>query len=197
MTGQLLVDPNGESTHTRFLFQLCDAQDRPFTLEFRDIRKFGRLHLTAGHPAPRIEVLGPDAWRGSWGADYLGRRLKGRTAPLKAFLLDQRHLSGIGNIYADEILWWTGLSPLRACGSLSADEVSRLAEEIPRRLGEGVRLLGCSISDFVDTQGAPGTFQEWLQAYGRQGQECRRCGARLERAVVAGRGTAYCAGCQV
>jgi formamidopyrimidine-DNA glycosylase len=196
MTGQLLIDASDESVHTRFLFRLRDAQGRPFTLQFRDMRKFGRVHLTSGGPAPRIAGLGPDAWRGSWDAGYLERRVKGRTAPLKAFLLDQRHLSGIGNIYADEILWWTGLSPLRPSGSLTAAEVARLAEEIPRRLGEGVRLLGCSISDFVDTQGEPGAFQEWLQAYGRHGQECGRCGARLERVVVGGRGTAYCPGCQ-
>jgi formamidopyrimidine-DNA glycosylase len=197
MTGQLLIDPTGDSVHTRFLFRLRDAHGRSITLQFRDIRKFGRLHLTAGGPAPRIVGLGPDAWRGSWDPDYLKRRLHGRTAPLKAFLLDQRHLSGIGNIYADEILWWTGLSPLRRCGSLSTTEVGRLAEEIPRRLDEGVRLLGCSISDFVDTQGEPGAFQDWLRAYGRQGQECGRCGARLERVVVGGRGTAYCPGCQI
>jgi formamidopyrimidine-DNA glycosylase len=196
MTGQLLIDPVGDSVHTRFLFRLRDARGRSVTLQFRDIRKFGRLHLTAGGPAPRIAGLGPDAWRGSWDPEYLERRLRGRTAPLKAFLLDQRHLSGIGNIYADEILWWTGLSPLRRCGSLSATEVARLAEEIPRRLGEGVRLLGCSISDFIDTQGEPGTFQDGLRAYGRQGQECGRCGTRLERVVVGGRGTAYCPGCQ-
>jgi formamidopyrimidine-DNA glycosylase len=196
MTGQLLLEPDRESAHTRFLFRLRDAQGGPFTLEFRDIRKFGRLHLTAGRPAPRIEKLGPDAWRGAWDIAYLGQRLKGRTAPLKAFLLDQRHLAGIGNIYADEILWWTALSPLRPSGSLTAVELEMLAEEIPRRLGEGVRLLGCSISDFVDTQGAPGSFQEWLQAYGRQGQECRRCGAQMQRVVVAGRGTAYCPECQ-
>ncbi len=196
MTGQLLIDAAGDSSHTRFLFRLGDPVGRPFDLEFRDVRKFGRVHVTVDGPAPRIAGLGPDAWRGSWDADYLGRRLHGRTAPLKAFLLDQRHLAGIGNIYADEILWWTGLSPLRPCGSLSGDEVARLAEEIPRRLGEGVRLLGCSISDFVDTQGEPGTFQDWLRAYGRQGQECGRCGVRLERVVVGGRGTAYCPGCQ-
>jgi formamidopyrimidine-DNA glycosylase len=196
MTGQLLLDPAGDSAHTRFLFRLRDAQNQPFTLEFRDIRKFGRVHLTAAGPAPRIGGLGPDAWLGRWDADYLERRLRNRTAPLKAFLLDQRHLSGIGNIYADEILWWAGLSPLRPSGSLNPAEVARLAEEIRLRLGEGVRLLGCSISDFVDTYGEPGEFQEGLRAYGRQGQECTRCGARLERVVVGGRGTAFCPGCQ-
>lgn len=197
MTGQLLVDPNdGLGPHTRFLFELKDAGGRATTLEFRDTRKFGRLHLTSGVPAPRLGALGPDAWQGSWDAAYLEQRLRSRKVALKAFLLDQRHLSGIGNIYADEILWWTGLSPLRPSGSLSAEEVARLSEEIPRRLDEGVRLLGCSLSDFVDTAGEPGEFQDWLQAYGRQGQTCARCGGTLVRVVVGGRGTTYCPDCQ-
>ena len=209
MTGQLLIGPDDRAprevefhpqalatSHTRFVFRLVDGDGEHTWLEFRDMRKFGRLHLTRGAPALRLGGLGPDAWQGSWDRDYLEERLRGRTAPLKAFLLDQRHLAGIGNIYADEILWWTGLSPLRPSGSLSGEEVTRLAEEIPRRLGEGVRLLGCSISDFVDTQGQSGSFQDWLRAYGRHGQACRRCGCTLVRVVVGGRGTAYCPSCQ-
>lgn len=208
MTGQLLIDPAQPGTHTRFVFRLASgstgaapggaapAPGREIRLEFRDTRKFGRLHLTDGGPAPRLEQLGPDAWKGDWDAAYLGRRLRDRSAPLKAFLLDQRHLAGIGNIYADEILWWTALSPLREAGSLVEEQVTCLADEIRTRLAEGVRLLGCSLSDFVDTEGQPGGFQEWLQAYGRQGQECRRCGSTMARAVVAGRGTAYCPDCQ-
>lgn len=196
MTGQLLVDPTDRSAHTRFLFRLEGEGGRKVTLEFRDIRKFGRLHLTLGGPAPRLDALGPDAWRGDWDSDYLRARLDRRSAPLKAFLLDQRNLAGIGNIYADEILWWTELSPLRAAGSLSGPEVQALALEIPRRLGEGVKLLGCSVSDFVDTAGKQGGFQNWLQAYGRQGQPCGRCGGTFVRVVVGGRGTSYCPDCQ-
>ena len=204
MTGQLLIDPAGVGGHTRFVFHLKDTGAggtiaRPVNLvrlEFRDVRKFGRVHLTAGAPAPRLRQLGPDAWKGEWDAAYLERRLHARSAPLKAFLLDQRHLAGIGNIYADEILWWTGLSPLRAAGSLTAEQVGTLSDEVRTRLSEGVRLLGCTLADFVDTQGEPGGFQDWLQAYGRQGQECRRCGGTMTRTVVGGRGTAYCPDCQ-
>jgi formamidopyrimidine-DNA glycosylase len=196
MTGQLLIDAGDVGAHNRFAFRLSGGPGPDKRLEFRDMRKFGRLHLTRGAPAPRLTGLGPDAWLGAWDADYLRQRLQKRTAPLKAFLLDQRHLAGIGNIYADEILWWTGLSPLRACGSLSASEADRLAEAIPLRLSEGVRFLGCSLSDFVDTQGKQGDFQNWLQAYGKQGQPCGRCGDIFVRTVVAGRGTAYCPGCQ-
>ena len=204
MTGQLLLHRRAAPAlgpHSRFWFRLQkEGGDKKggqrFALEFRDIRKFGRLHFTQGRPAPRLAQLGPDAWQGEWDADYLRQRIKARKAPLKAFLLDQRQLSGIGNIYADEILWWAGLSPLRPAGSLKPEEVARLATEIRRVLGEGVRLLGCSISDFVDTQGNPGAFQEWLRAYGRHGERCFRCGKELRRTIVAGRGTCYCPTCQ-
>jgi formamidopyrimidine-DNA glycosylase len=213
MTGHILVRTNGPDVradaldpHSRFLFLLEQVAIEPgernessgtsTSLEFRDMRKFGRLHLTFGAPPKRLASLGPDAWKGQWGADYLSARLSGRKAPLKALLLDQRILAGIGNIYVDEILWEARLSPVRRAGSLTPEELVCLAGEIPRRLEKGVRLLGCSISDFVDTDGRPGTFQQTLQAYGRHGQTCRRCGQTLVRIVVAGRGTAYCPGCQ-
>lgn len=184
------------SCHSRFVFIVEAEHGLQMRLEFRDARKFGRLHFTTGAPAPRLKGLGPDAWEGAWDATYLAARLRGRSAPLKAFLLDQRHLAGIGNIYADEILWWQRLSPLRPAGSLSCGEIQRLAEEIPRRLAEGVRFLGCSLKDFVDTEGREGSFQDWLKAYGKYGQSCVRCGGVFQRVVIAGRGTSYCPGCQ-
>lgn len=199
MTGQLLVHGSQTLTpgpHLRFLFRLEKENYGSLALEFRDIRKFGCLHVSDGGPAPRLAQLGPDALYGEWDADYLKQRVRLRKTPLKAFLLDQRHLAGIGNIYADEILWWAGLSPLRPAGGLQPVEIERLAVEIRRVLGEGVRLLGCSISDFVDTAGNPGGFQEWLRVYGRYGEKCLRCGEVLERAKVAGRGTTYCPICQ-
>jgi formamidopyrimidine-DNA glycosylase len=163
---------------------------------FRDVRKFGRLHVTEGRPAERLDRLGPDAWLGDWDPAYLGALLRGRSAPLKAFLLDQRHLAGIGNIYADEILFGARLSPLRPSGDLRPAEIVRLAGEIRERLEEGVRLRGCSISDFVDTEGSPGSFQDSLRAYGRHGEPCVECGRPLARTVVGGRGTAFCPHCQ-
>jgi formamidopyrimidine-DNA glycosylase len=196
MTGQFLLDPAGSTAHTRFRFELSDDRGDATLLEFRDLRKFGRVHFSLGGPAPRLQSLGPDAWLGDWDEDYLAERLRKRTAPVKAFLLDQKHLAGIGNIYADETLWWTQIAPIRECRSLTREEVARLAGEIRHRLGEGVKFLGCSLSDFVDTKGEEGRFQDWLRAYGKQGQECSRCGGTFVRAVVAGRGTSYCPGCQ-
>jgi formamidopyrimidine-DNA glycosylase len=219
MTGQLLAMSPAEPlpAHTRFVFALgragrsraavaaraaaaasgvpAPAGAGDVLLVFNDPRKFGRVHLTHG-PPPRLRLLGPDALVDDWTVDDLSALLAGRRAPLKAFLLDKRHLTGIGNIYADEILFASELSPLRPAGSLSGDDVARLAEQIRGQLAEGVRLRGCSISDYVDAQGRKGSFQEVLQAYGRHGRECRRCGGTLARAIVAGRGTAYCPVCQ-
>jgi formamidopyrimidine-DNA glycosylase len=194
MTGQLLILPPASPlpSHTRFAFGLSGG-DR---LVFRDIRKFGRLHLTIDDPPARLSPLGPDALEGSWHTEDLARLLQGRRSPLKAFLLDQRRLAGIGNIYADEILWAARISPLRPAGMLSPEETARLAAEIRLRLAEGVRLRGCSISDFVDASGRSGCMQEALNAYGRHGEPCPRCGRSLERTVVAGRGTAFCPHCQ-
>jgi formamidopyrimidine-DNA glycosylase len=194
MTGQLLLlAREDEVTHTRFSALLDGGTER---FVFRDVRKFGRLHVTEGGPAERLWGLGPDAWLGDWDTGYLSERLRGRTAPLKAFLLDQRHLAGIGNIYADEVLFGARLSPWREAGTLTREETERLAVEIRERLDEGVRLRGCSISDFVDTEGAPGSYQEALRAYGRHGAPCVVCGRPLTRTLVAGRGTAFCAHCQ-
>jgi formamidopyrimidine-DNA glycosylase len=214
MTGQVLlegVNHRSVSPHDRFVFRLevrdsntpgdsetPDTPDAPEDLlVFRDIRKFGRVHLTWGGPAARLSRMGPDAWPGDdWDETDLAGMVRGRRAPLKALLLDQRHLAGIGNIYADEILFAAGLSPLRPAGTLSADETADLAAEIRRTLAEGVRLRGCSISDYVDAAGVGGGFQRVLHAYGRHGQECLRCGGTMERTIVAGRGTAYCPSCQ-
>ena len=186
MTGQVTLTSSDADLpkHGRFAFLLEGEQPR--RLLFRDMRKFGGVELTFGRPTRRLEGLGPDALEGEWTHADLVRMLAGRTTPLKAFLLDQRRLAGIGNIYADEILWAARLSPLRPAGALSEDEVVRLATEIRGRLAEGVRLRGCSISDFVDAEGRPGGFQRTLQAYGRQGEPCARCGRLLDRTVVAG-----------
>lgn len=198
MTGQLLVLPLAAELprHARYSLRFAGEGEPERRLVFADMRKFGRVHLTEGGPAARLEAMGPDALEGAWGPKQLAKSLAGRRAPLKAFLLDQRHLAGIGNIYADEILFQAGLSPLRPAGELRPAEVRRLAVAIREKLEEGVRLRGCSISDYVDTKGRRGSFQDSLQAYGRHGEPCPRCGRPLVRTLVAGRGTAYCAHCQ-
>lgn len=197
MTGRILV-PAGRrlrDPHDRFVFALR-REGRKAWFVFRDVRKFGRVELSAGAPAARVTGLGPDGWTGVWDAGYLARRLAGRTAAVKALLLDQHILAGVGNIYADEALFEARILPSRPGGSLGPEELERLASAVRATLERGIRALGCSISDFVHVDGRLGSMQQELRAYRRQGQACGRCGRILERTIIAGRGTAYCPGCQ-
>lgn len=197
MTGRLLV-PSGRrprDAHDRFVFALAREGQKAWFV-FRDARKFGRVELSEGGPASRVSTLGPDGWMGEWGADYLAGRFKGRRAAVKALLLDQRILAGVGNIYADEALFEAGILPSRPAGSLNHAELERLAAAVRSTLDRGVRALGCSVSDFLHVDGGRGSMQEGLRAYRRQGLACTRCGATMERTIIAGRGTGYCPCCQ-
>lgn len=197
MTGRLLLPrgPYAAHRHDRFVFSLRQGGARS-VLVFRDPRKFGRVEATVGGPAERVARLGPDGWLGGWDADYLANRFRGRVAPVKALLLDQHVVAGIGNIYADESLFEAAILPFRPAGDLSRPELERLAAAIRSTLDRGVRALGCSISDFVHVDGRFGSMQQDLRAYRRQGAICVRCGATMQRAVIAGRGTGYCPQCQ-
>lgn len=197
MTGRLLIVPGRYAAHVhdRFVFRLGRGDERAWFV-FRDARKFGRLEASVGGPSRRVEMLGPDAWADSWDTGYLWHRLRGRSAPIKALLLDQRLLAGVGNIYADEALFEAQIHPLRPAGSLNADELEQLAAAVRTVLDRGVQALGCSLSDFFHLDGSLGSMQQALKAYGRQGRPCVRCGTPLVRTIVAGRGTAYCPTCQ-
>lgn len=197
MTGRVLLSRGRYSAHPhdRFVFSLCHKGSYSAVV-FRDSRKFGRLEVTAGGPSERVARLGPDGWLGQWGADYLAQRFRGRTASVKALLLDQHILAGIGNIYADEALFEAAILPSRPAGGLTPAELERLAVAIRSTLDRGVKALGCSVSDFVHVDGRLGSMQENLRAYRRQGCPCTRCGALMQRAVIAGRGSGYCPVCQ-
>ena len=121
---------------------------------------------------------------------------QGRRAPLKSFLIDQRHIAGIGNIYADEALFRARLHPLREAGSVGPREARRLHAAIQEVLQLGIEHEGSSIESFIDPAGRRGSFQEILNVYGRSGQPCRVCGTPVERIVVGGRGTHSCPHCQ-
>jgi formamidopyrimidine-DNA glycosylase len=165
-------------------------------VRFSDVRRFGGWTLLRAAEADRVAPLG------SLGAEPLeiGRaafgRLLTRRRQIKALLLDQSVLAGLGNIYADEVLWAARVHPLRAAASLSARTVGRLWGAMRRVLREAVRLGGTSVSDFVGSDGRPGRYQGQLQAYGRAGRPCPRCGATLRRQVAAQRGTTFCPRCQ-
>jgi formamidopyrimidine-DNA glycosylase len=175
-------------------------RDDPCRLIYRDPRKFGRLQWIAadGPDGPRAfarrKGLGEDALRlSSAGLERICRRT---ARGLKALLLDQSHIAGVGNIYADEILFRCRLSPLRSSRELNRQEILQLHRTLGRVLRASVDRRGTTISDFVGARGEPGGFQIALQVYGREGEACLGCGALIQRKRIAGRSTHFCPACQ-
>lgn len=197
MSGNLVLRttdlPAAPHTHLSVTF------DDGWRLDFVDPRKFGRIYLFRGRDALDAfldERLGPEPLEIQRGElDALLVRRRGR---LKSLLLDQTFLAGIGNLYADEILWEACLHPQRSVESLTTRERTRLHEAIQQILTTAIERRGTSLSDYVDAEGEPGTNQEFLQVYGRAGLPCTRekCGRPIVRLVVAQRGTWLCPSCQ-
>jgi formamidopyrimidine-DNA glycosylase len=193
MTGQLLVQPGPADRPPRFLWRLEPATE----LAFRDVRRFGRLWaLPSGAEEDFFAWMGPEPFDDAFSVAYLRRALADRTAPLKSFLLDQRRIAGVGNIYADEALFRARLHPLRAAGSVGPREARRLHVALLETLQAGIDHEGSSIESFVDPAGERGGFQEILNVYQRTGEPCRVCGTTVRRTVVGGRGTHFCPRCQ-
>jgi formamidopyrimidine-DNA glycosylase len=115
---------------------------------------------------------------------------------VKAALLDQRAVAGVGNIYADEALWWARIHPLRPAGSLSREEVAALRKGVKKALAVGIARAGTTLRDYRDPNGSGGRMKEELRVYGREHEPCPRCGTPIERIRAAGRGTWYCPSCQ-
>ena len=173
--------------------------DDGWRLDFVDPRKFGRIYLFLGRDALDAflnERLGPEPLEIA--RPEFDRRLEQRRGRLKSLLLDQGFLAGIGNLYADEILWEARLHPERSVDSLKPRERGRLLDAIQQVLADAIERRGTSFSDYVDAQGEPGTNQEYLRVYGRAGLPCTRanCGKPVVRRVVAQRGTWLCLTCQ-
>jgi formamidopyrimidine-DNA glycosylase len=178
--------------HTHLRFRFTDGGPEVF---FRDVRKFGKVQLLAlGDPAARLERLGADALAVRGAALFAATR--GRRAPIKALLLDQSLLAGVGNIYADEALYAAGVRPTRRSGRLSREDCRRLAAGLRRVLRRSIETGGSSISDYVQPDGEDGAYQDERRVYGRRGEPCRRCGARIVRIVIGQRSAHYCPRCQ-
>jgi formamidopyrimidine-DNA glycosylase len=193
MTGRLLLAPEPGGRRPRFVAHL-----RPDTeLLFYDTRRFGRIWVVGAADENRFfAALGPEPFSAEFTTGYLRRALEGRTAPLKSFLLDQRRIAGVGNIYADETLFRARLNPLLTAGTVGPGEAQRLRDALLATLQLGIDHEGASIESFVDPAGERGAFQEILNVYGRGGEPCRQCGATIERLELGGRGTHFCPGCQ-
>lgn len=197
MTGQLLATRLGEPTTTRNHAHARWVFDDGTTLVFRDPRRFGGLWSYSTLDALRAErwaALGPDALRVT--TRHLASALAAARRPVKAALLDQTILAGVGNIYADEALFRANIHPARSAASLSTTEVERLTESIRAVLREAVRAGGSTIRDYAGSDGSPGRQQERHLVYGRGGQPCVRCGTPLTTSLVAQRTTVACRTCQ-
>ncbi len=194
MTGRLYIPQPGEPPDpycvARFLL------DGGVELRFADVRKFGHVWLV--EDAGRVVgKLGPDPLEGSFGPGELRERLDRRPgARIKALLLDQSFLAGLGNIYTDEALFEARIHPTRPAGSLPESKVNELHRAIREVLERGIQNRGTTFSDYRDGFGRAGRNQESLAVYHRTGSPCPRCSATIERTVVAGRGTYFCPRCQ-
>ncbi len=178
--------------HTHVRLSFSDGGPAVF---FRDVRKFGRVELLpGGGPSARIERLGPDALLARGEALYKATRR--RRTPVKAALLDQKLLAGVGNIYADEALFLARIRPTRLAHRLSEGEWRTLAAEIRRVLRRSIATGGSSISDYVRPDGSDGAYQDERRAYGRTGEPCGRCQTPIRRIVIGGRSTHFCPRCQ-
>ena len=201
MTGAVLADPNPEPPHTRVRIRLgrlgrSGAERR---LAIADPRRFGTGELLLGTEALEeffASRLGLEPLDELFTAEHLRGLARGRTAPIKAFLLDQRRIAGVGNIYADEALFRAGIHPLRPAGRLSIEQYVRLRESTIAALQAGIDARGATIDDFRHVDGVRGSFQNQFLVHRREGEPCGRCGATIVKMVVAGRGTYVCETCQ-
>jgi formamidopyrimidine-DNA glycosylase len=181
--------------HTHVLFHFTDETE----LRYRDVRKFGTMHLYKKGDEFLTEPLiglGPEPFSDEFTIEFLEKKLVKTNRKIKTALLDQKVFVGLGNIYVDEALFRAGIHPERLANTLNKNEITLLHREIVATLSEAVKKGGSTIRSYVNSQGEIGMFQLELYAYGRKGEECKRCGTPLEKTTVGGRGTHYCPHCQ-
>jgi formamidopyrimidine-DNA glycosylase len=195
MTGTLLLDPLGRTRHARVRLALDDGH----VLWFDDPRRFGTGELALGDDARDaffsarlgVEPLGPD-----FTSAHLHALTRASRAPVKAFLLDQRKVAGVGNIYADEALFRAQVHPLRTANTLTRAQTAAIHDGVIASLEEGIAAKGASIDDFRHPDGVQGTFQNRFLVHRREGEPCPRCGGPVIKLRVVGRGTYVCTRCQ-
>jgi formamidopyrimidine-DNA glycosylase len=187
MTGRVVVcSPESEmAKHTHLVAKLASGRE----LRFVDPRRFGRLSVAHGFEAGGSEPLEVQL-------DHFVSLFHGRKTPIKSALLNQKLLSGVGNIYADESLFRAGIRPRRRASSLTREDLRRLYPAVQEVLREAIALGGSSVSDYVDADGEEGFFQLQHRVYGREGEPCLVCKTLIKRVVIAGRSSHYCPKCQ-
>jgi formamidopyrimidine-DNA glycosylase len=183
-----------EERHLRARFVLDDGRE----LWFTDPRRFGEAFLLDDDQlAARFAKLGIEPFSPEFTPRALGEMAAGRSAPLKSFLLDQRGVAGVGNIYADEALFRAELHPLSPAGSMKAEHLEALRDAVVAALEAGIDAGGSSIDDYRDARGEKGAMQDEFLVHTREGEDCPRCGGTIVRIVVGGRSTYFCPSCQV
>jgi formamidopyrimidine-DNA glycosylase len=195
MTGAVLCEPKPEPAHVRVRIDLSPAR----RLVIVDPRRFGTGQVLLGEEALNDYFagrLGLEPLDELFTAEYLRAQARGRTAPIKAFLLDQRRIAGVGNIYADEALFRAGIHPRRPAGALTSDQHVRLREAVIAALNDGIEAKGATIDDFRHVDGVRGSFQNQFLVHRREGEPCGTCGTTIVKMVTAGRGTYVCETCQ-
>jgi len=195
MTGAVLCEPRPDPPHVRVRLELRPKR----RLVIVDPRRFGTGELLLGGDALEAFFaarLGVGPFDEGFTPEHLRALARGRVAPIKALLLDQRRIAGVGNIYADEALFRAGVHPLRPAGRLSREQYARLRETVIAVLREGIDARGATIDDFRHVDGVRGSFQDRFLVHRRAGEPCPRCGRTIVKMVVAGRGTYVCEACQ-
>jgi formamidopyrimidine-DNA glycosylase len=179
--------------HSRVAFHFIDRT----TLYFNDMRLFGYTKLaTADEVTKAKSGFGPEPISDDFDCEWFTEKLTKRRTSIKAALLDQKFIAGLGNIYVDETLWRAKVSPMRISNEVTATEASDLCAAAGDVMKESIKVGGTTFQHFVDTDGSNGNFTDYLKVFGQQGTKCSRCQEIIKKTRCAGRGTHYCPGCQ-
>lgn len=196
MTGALIAQSSEapEPKYAKIKFTLSDG----VTMWFTDIRTFGTLYLVTDNDIyiEGYETLGPEPLSEEFSADYLAPLAAKSRKPIKTFILDQKIIAGLGNIYADECLALAKILPMRLANTLNSDEVGKLCDAINVVIAQGIKNHGTTFRDYKDGEGNKGENQNHLLVYSHSGEPCKTCGTNLLQTKIGGRGSVYCPQCQ-
>lgn len=199
MTGNLGIfkQDAAKRKHDHIVFELDDGNE----LRFHDPRRFGSIQLFSDTLAAQLEQsifssLGPEPFDPAFTADYLQQKANRKKCAIKNFIMDNRVVTGIGNIYANESLYQAGINPAKKAGALTKPQFKRLHQAIIATLSWAIECGGSTISDFLNASGEGGYFQANFQIYGKADTPCRRCGRTIEKTVIGGRSSFFCRQCQ-
>lgn len=191
-TAEFAHEQNTNPKHDHVIFEMSSGA----RVTYNDPRRFGFMELIGAGEPYRLDDLGPEPMGNGFNAPDLRAKLKGKKSKIKAALLDQRNIAGLGNIYVCEALYRAGISPRRAAGRLTVVETETLVRHIKTVIHDAIAAGGSSLKDFANTDGDLGYFQHSFDVYGREGEDCNTCAAPISRIVQSGRSSFYCRSCQ-